>query len=78
MFYVLARPPPQRRVIAGGRAGTQRKVVPALALWLPGKAAVDGYARRMKDRPDVSALGVERPLSRAVRLSAPGDRLHAT
>jgi len=26
-------------------------VVPALASWLPGKLAVDGYSRRMKDSP---------------------------
>ena len=26
-------------------------MVPALASWLPGKPAVDGYSRRMKDSP---------------------------
>ena len=34
-------------------------MVPALASWLPGKPAVDGYSRRMKDSPDPADLALE-------------------
>ena len=42
-------------------------MVPALASWLPGKPAVDGYSRRMKDSPDPGDLALEQALEQVLR-----------